>query len=196
MRRTVGRDDPVAPSSYARLFIAVNFREPTRRALTALQAELRQSAARGSFTPPQNLHLTLAFLGECDEVQTEAAKEAMMELDHGSFSIEIDCLGRFRRDDGDIWWAGVGENAHLLRLQGDLTDKLKAQGFTLESRVYTPHITLARRVAANLQEKTVSPFGETVTNIYLMKSEHIGGRLIYTPVWEKGLAQSGGSAPS
>jgi len=179
-----------------RLFIAVNLTEPTRRALSELQGELKQSAIRGSFTPPQNLHLTLAFLGECGEAQAEAAKEAMMELDHGSFSIEIDRLGRFRWDDGDIWWAGVRENACLRGLQADLTDQLSVRGFTLEVRAYTPHITLARRVTGDMEEKTVSPFGETVTKIHLMKSEHIGGRLSYTPVWEKGLAQRGGSAPS
>lgn len=175
-----------------RLFVAINFSESTCRALAALQVELRESARRGRFVAEENLHLTLAFLGACDVEQCKRAVRVVEDVCAVPFPIEITHLGRFRREDGDIWWAGIRESAPLRELQRDLTDKLCTAGFALENRPYTPHITLARQVVADAAEKTVSPFGETVVHIHLMESTHVGGKLIYTPVCEKGLAQVGG----
>ena len=56
-----------------RLFIAINFSDKTRSRLLALRDELRLHSERGNFTAPENLHLTLVFLGECDDRQTAAA---------------------------------------------------------------------------------------------------------------------------
>ena len=47
-----------------RLFIAVEFDESVRDALTKLQSEWKAMGMRGNFTPPANLHLTLAFIGD------------------------------------------------------------------------------------------------------------------------------------
>ena len=60
-----------------RLFIAVSLSPPVREALLAAQRELRRQG-RGAFPPPENLHLTLAFLGETDRpAQAEAALNAV-----------------------------------------------------------------------------------------------------------------------
>jgi len=170
-----------------RLFVSINFGTPTRDVLIALQDELRQSSMRGRFTAPENLHLTLAFLGECDQAQMEAAKRAVLDTNAAPFPLEIHRLGRFPRPDGDIWWAGVGESEPLIALQRDLTDRLIATGFVLERRKYTPHITLGRQVITTTQEKTIPPFGEIVSCIHLMQSKRIAGRLVYTSICEKGL---------
>jgi len=170
-----------------RLFAAIRFGEVTRRALTSLQTELRKSAVRGRFTAPENLHLTLVFLGECNEVQTEAAKGVVGETIAGPFPLEIDGPGRFSRDGGDVRWARVRECAPLLDLQRDLTERFRSAGFVLERRRYTPHITLARQVVTRVEAKAVPPFGEVVTEIHLMKSERIDGRLVYTSIYEREL---------
>lgn len=47
-----------------RLFIAINFSAETRKRFIALREELRSRSLRGSFTHDENLHLTLAFIGE------------------------------------------------------------------------------------------------------------------------------------
>ena len=84
-------------------------------AAPALRDELR-IGPRGSFTAPENLHLTLVFLGECDEEQTTAVKKVMSTINFEPFPICIDRIGRFRRNGGDIWWAGCMKQA-LLDLQ-------------------------------------------------------------------------------
>jgi len=174
-----------------RLFVAINFSESTRRGLVSLQAELKQTATRGRFTAEENLHLTLAFLGACDRAQCQQAIRVVDSICTAAFPIEITRISRLQRTDGDIWWTGLRESAPLKALQGDLTDKLRIAGFVLEDRPYTPHITLGRQMVTDMDEKTVSPFGETVEQIHLMKSEQVDGKLVYTSVWEKGLTPSG-----
>ena len=168
-----------------RLFIAINFNEATRARLIALRDELRQKAAYGKFSPPENLHLTLVFLGECNADQATRAKNAMDAVNLEPLAVTIDCIGRFRRDGGDVWWAGIRGNGPLLKLHRDLTDKLIAAGFDLEKRKYSPHITLGREVVTNEPPKEIEPFSETVSSIELMQSEHIRGKLTYTAIHEK-----------
>jgi len=168
-----------------RLFIAINFNEATRARLISLRDELRRKAANGRFSAPENLHLTIVFLGECDAKQATGAMAAMDTVDLEPLVVTIDRVGRFRRDGGDVWWAGVRNDEPLLNLYRDLTDKLTSVGFDLEKRKYSPHITLGREVLTKDPPGEIVPFSETVSVIELMKSEHIRGKLTYTVIHEK-----------
>ena len=168
-----------------RLFIALNFTDETRTRLLALRDDLCTKSQRGNFSLPENLHLTLAFLGECDARQTAAAKQAIAAVDFSLPEITIERLGCFRRDGGDIWWAGVRETPELMALQRDLTVRLRTAGFALEQRRYSPHITLGREVVINAAPWKIAPFGETVSRVDLMKSERIKGKLTYTAIFAR-----------
>jgi len=210
-----------------RLFIAINFTADTKNGLIALGEEIRAQAERGRFSLPENLHLTLAFLGGCDTRQFAAAKAAMDMTPFEPFDIVIDRIGCFKRKQrgdrcqqdnsyqrgnryqrGDryqrsnsyqqdnsyqqgnsnvsaIWWAGVQQNKDLQDLQCRLTDRLVAAGFSLDKRKYDPHITLGREVVTDITPRPIEPFGEKVSGIDLMKSEHINGKLTYTTCWRR-----------
>jgi 2'-5' RNA ligase len=165
-----------------RLFIAINFNAATKSRLLALRDELRGCSTRGNFSLPENLHLTLAFLGECDAKQTAAVKAAMDAVRFEPFDLAIERVGRFKRDGGDVFWAGVREDKPLLDLQRDLTDTLIAAGFSLDRRRYSPHITLGREVLADWSPQRIEVFGEPVFRIDLMKSERMQGKLTYTAI--------------
>ena len=166
-----------------RLFIAINFNDDTRNKLLALRDELRFKSKNGNFSAPENIHLTLVFLGECDARKTAAAKAAMDTINFGPFDVNIERVGRFKRDGGDIWWAGAEAKKPLVDLQRELTDKLTPAGFTLDRRNYSPHITLGRKVVTDAAPWQVEPIRETVTSIELMKSERINGKLTYTAIY-------------
>lgn len=168
-----------------RLFIAINFNSDTRNRVLALRDALRSRSERGNFSVPENLHLTLAFLGECDDKQITAAKAAMDTIRFEPFRIDIERVGRFKRAGGDIWWAGVHESKALLDLQRKLADRLIAEGFALEKRKYSPHITLGREVVTNASPWEIAPFGEIAGKFDLMKSERIRGKLTYMAIYEK-----------
>ena len=165
-----------------RLFIAVNFSNETKSKLAALRDELRERSTLGNFSATQNLHLTLAFLGECDAKQLSAAKTVLDSLTIEPMYVSVDRIDRFRRDRGDIWWAGMERNKALLTLQQDLTEKLVSVGFRLENRKFSSHITLAREVITDTQPWGIEPFGETVISVELMKSERLQGKLTYTAI--------------
>ena len=168
-----------------RLFIAINFNNDTRSRLLALRDELREQSERGRYSLPENLHLTLVFLGECDGKQAASVKSVLDTVGFKPFDIAVDCIGRFKRYGGDIWWAGLQESKPLIALQADLTGKLIASGLTLEKRKYSPHVTLGRDVETDATPRSIEPFGETVSNIDLMKSERIGGKLTYSIIYTK-----------
>ena len=165
-----------------RLFIAINFNSNTKSKLLALRDELRTHSSRGNFSLPENLHLTLAFLGECDARQTAAAKAAMGSVRFEPFLLTVERIGRFRRDGGDIFWAGVRENKPLLDLQQELTEKLIAAGFSFDRHKYSPHITLGREVVTEWPPRRFEAFGEKVSSIELMNSERLQGKLTYTVI--------------
>jgi len=193
-----------------RLFIAINLNEKTKAALLELRDELRSQSEYGNFTTPDNLHLTLAFLGECETRQAGAAKASMDAVCFEQFAMYIERIGRFggggaqsrgpakpqvnsRTSDTNeraqsaeaLWWAGIKEDKKLLDLHRDINDKLRDAGFVLDNRRFSPHITLGRRVVTDATPRRIEPFGETVSRIDLMNSERIGGRLTYTPIYTK-----------
>ena len=169
-----------------RLFIAINFNNGTLSRLLTLRDELRGGSQHGHFSAPENLHLTLAFLGECDVKQTAAAKSILGAVSFEPFDVAVDSVGRFKRDGGDLWWAGLRENRALSALQHDLTERLSATGFTLDRRKFSPHITLGREVVTDTAPWVFEPFGETVVAVDLMKSERFAGKLTYTPIYKRG----------
>jgi len=169
-----------------RLFIAKNFSTETRNRLVVLRDELSSRSKHGRFSLIDNIHLTLVFLGECNEKQTDAAKSAMSVVTFDPFDIEIDRIGCYKHDGGDVWWAGVRDNEALTELQSRLTKELTAEGFSLEKRKYTPHITLGRNVITDTKPHTIVPFKEIISTIDLIKSESANGKLTYTSIYRRG----------
>ena len=170
-----------------RLFFAINFSDIIKSKLAALRDELRVNSVQGNFSVTENLHLTLAFLGECDIRQLSDAKAVLDSLIIETMDVCVDRIGRFKRDDGDIWWAGIADNKNLFSLQQDLADKLIYAGFKLENRKYIPHITFARKVVTDIQPWKTAVFGDTVRSVELMKSERMQGKLVYTKMYGKNI---------
>jgi 2'-5' RNA ligase len=167
-----------------RLFIAINFPEEIKSAIATIRNGLKQSALRGNFTFDENLHLTLVFLGECDNRQTETIKSVLNETLFPAFTLTLDKAGYFKRDSGHTWWVGLKENKTLSELQADLTRRLQQKGFELESRNYVPHVTIGREVKLRpgFVQPEIQQVGFNVTSIELMKSERINGKLTYTKI--------------
>ena len=166
-----------------RLFIAVNFNDETGARLLSLRDELSGQSRRGNFTAPENLHLTLVFIGETNPKEVDAIKATMDAITFAPFTAKIDRLGTFSR--GTLWWAGLREDNGLMGLQREVERKLALCGYQTDDRRYHPHITLGREVATDAKPWPIEPFGETVGKIDLMKSERIGGKLTYTAIYTK-----------
>ncbi|MCL2497805.1 MAG: RNA 2',3'-cyclic phosphodiesterase [Symbiobacteriaceae bacterium] len=167
-----------------RLFVALNFNHEVKQQLLQLAQEIQRQSSQGRFTLPENLHLTLVFLGECNSREAAAAREAIASLSFDPLELTINQTGRFKRNDGDIWWAGFQPHPPLQKLQQELVVALREAGFSLEEERYTPHITLGRQVRTTYPPGALAtPLHETVTSIQLMKSEQLAGKLTYTAIY-------------
>lgn len=173
-----------------RLFIAVNFSGGALDWLCEKVALLRENSFKGSFSKRDNLHLTLIFLGEVAFDRVDLIKSAMDEVEADCFELKMAGLGRFKRNDGDIVWAGVEMSGELLSIYEQLAENLIKRGFRVEKGKFTPHITLGGRVALKNGLKGIpddSGFVERADKISLMLSERTDGGMRYTGIYEKGL---------
>ena len=93
---------------------------------------------------PENLHLTLVFLGNCPEPALEAAHEEFDALREGSFSLSLQGLGLFGKDKPHTAWAGLAPSTALNRLQHKVEGIARRAGCPIDARKFTPHVTLGR----------------------------------------------------
>jgi 2'-5' RNA ligase len=129
-----------------RLFIGLLLPAETQAALVATQAALRSQALAVRWTRPENLHITLHFLGDIAASQVALLQSSLAAGLHGCGAPLIDCttLGAFpdpRRPR--VLWAGPGSVAPSLRhLNGVAVAAGSTVGVAPEQRAYHPHVTL------------------------------------------------------
>ena len=80
-----------------RLFIAINLNDDFQKTLTEMQNDLRSQHVCGNYTPIENLHITLAFIGEYPDL--EDVMDALAGIDFEPFDISLDGFGNF----GDLF---------------------------------------------------------------------------------------------
>jgi len=123
-----------------RLFTAIEIPETIRLRLSLLQGGV--PGAR--WTPIENLHLTLRFIGEVDERTANDIDETLSDLKAPAFELTLKGMGEFGGRDARALWAGVAPNPSLQRLVAKIESALQRMGLEAETRKFTPHVTLAR----------------------------------------------------
>ena len=178
-----------------RTFIAIELEEEVKDHLAEVQAETQKLCRRGNFTPKDNFHLTLHFLGEIEEDVIEYLQDAMYETARRNrpFTLTLDKIGFFPRGNKGIMWAGLERSTHLQRLFSTLEKSLEQQGFARERKGLSPHITLGREVEphrsfVDVQKSTkIEPMKVSVRRISLMESVRKGPKLVYVPLFRQNL---------
>ena len=122
-----------------RLFVAIELTRNMKRQLLNIQEQLRRLGVRGNYTPPENLHLTLAFIG--DYPKPDSVLEVLESMCFEPFELHLSGLGSF----GELWWAGLEENEELSNLVRQLRHKLAQAGIPFDKKKFLPHITLVRK---------------------------------------------------
>lgn len=167
-----------------RLFTGIELPPRWHQELARGAERLRAMGARGRFTPAENYHLTLVFLGETDRAEDAAA--ALERVEASPFPLRSAPPGVFPRKGGDIWWLGVEPSPELLLVQRQLERALAEAGFPVERRPYRPHITLARQVRSQARLLTrpglFPSLACQVSRLTLFSSERADGVLRYRPL--------------
>ena len=171
-----------------RLFIALNLTLEVKDVISYTIQNLKKWSVSGNYTPPENLHLTLAFLGEVSyEGMGDIIKSMHQTAEYReSMDITLHGFGKFVNRGGYLYWLGVKENQALQKMQKDLVSALKKDGFQVDDKPFKPHITLGRKcvMRPGFDEKSfgekIAPMFMKVTAISLMLSEQRQGKVIYT----------------
>ena len=171
-----------------RLFVALLLSEEMKESLCRAQDALWDCAQGGNFSRRENLHMTLAFLGECPPSAVTRIRRAMEQTGQSAkpFSLALGRMGRFRRGGSELWWAGVQRQPALEQLAKNLQNALRGEGFALEERPFAAHLTLARQVDApglRPEEIPLEKSSQTIAHMSLMESTRVKGVLTYREIF-------------
>jgi len=130
-----------------RSFLAFDMEsDPVLNRLKAAQALLVQTGADLKLVEPQNIHITVRFLGDITPDTAEKIFEEMKKIQFTPFNVQISGLGVFP----DLYyprvvWAGMTEGADQLKnVFTQLEPRLQGLGFTPDPKGFSPHLTIAR----------------------------------------------------
>lgn len=182
-----------------RTFIAIDLSEENKTALTKLQDELKQTQADVKWVEPENIHLTLKFLGEVTDEYVGKVKEALDKAAAGfrPFEISLSDIGAFPKlDYPRVIWVGVEKGKkETEELAAKIEEELGKLGFSKEDRPFAAHLTIGRvRTGKNkeiLKEKIqnnkgrpqwAAPTSQLISNVILYQSKLTPSGPIYTPL--------------
>jgi len=131
-----------------RAFIAIELSPEIKKALARLVKDLQKEGIQGRWVPPNNIHLTLRFLGNIQDEHVGDIERLMEEAAKGfhPFTVSLEGLGAFPHAARPrVLWVGVVEGKDpLSRLQERLERGLASMGFPPEEKAFKPHLTVAR----------------------------------------------------
>jgi len=126
-----------------RLFIAIPLTADVKSAVSAYIQKLNLDVI---WSKPDNLHITLAFLGDTSEEKIPAIKQAinMVSQNNQPFTVSLSKIGYFR--NSGVLWIGIDTNHQLLkRLANSAQNELVKKQITFYNRhAFTIHLTIGR----------------------------------------------------
>lgn len=155
--------------SKLRLFFALWPDAPTRAELAAL-AERVAGETGGRATPPDNVHLTLAFLGAQPKDRAAELTARAGAIEASPFVLSLDHIDCWRKNS--VAWLGASEiPPALASLRKSLIASLAALGIADDARPFAVHVTLARKVTTLLRRRLASPIVWPVDGLVLVVSD-------------------------
>ena len=164
--------------------------------LVRFENEIKNTGAIVKLVEPENVHITLKFLGDSDEDKIDQIekimKDAVKEID--SFEIQLKGAGVFPNQNYiRIMWIGIENGEKIGKIANKIDEKISELGFEKEKRRFSAHLTIARVKSAKNKEKLLqviekyrdTEFGNLkVESIKLKKSELTPKGPIYTTLKE------------
>jgi len=189
-------------SESIRTFIAIELDDTHHRALSDLQRRFKRECAERAvrWVTPENVHLTLKFLGEVDAGRMPALQHAVSDACAGivPFTLAIAGAGAFpnTRHPNVIWVGVAGEIERAAVLAERIDERCVQLGFARDEHPFLPHLTLGRvkrdtspadrrTIGEMIANAQVGTLGELRTQrISVMKSELRSGSRLYTRLAE------------
>lgn len=176
-----------------RTFIAFEFDELLKRRISLIQSKLKDLSLRGRWTPDDNFHITLKFLGDITIEESKKIEEQLSSVLtlFSPVNLSLDNIGFFSGDkDMRVLFLGLkGETRTLEKINREVEISMEKLGFSREKRAFRPHITLGRNVVLNDDFNKVKEmlkkdcnYEFTLNKVSFMESKLVNGKRIYTPL--------------
>lgn len=178
-----------------RLFIGVGVNSEHQKDLLEVAKKLKIGASKkeleARWSPPENWHITIKFLGDVESSEIESLTKA---IDNAASRFQTTNLrasgvGAFPEEKhARVIWAGVAKSQVLLDLQTEVESECAPLGFKPEDRDFHPHITLARLRNAVSVREMISPFKRKtfedveLSELILFESNRSGSFTTYVPI--------------
>jgi len=130
-----------------RLFIAINLPPELREAVWVAVESLRRRFDGIRWSKPEQMHLTLKFLGEVEDGRVSSISQALASAASGvpAFDVAVGELGAFPTPQRPrVVWVGCEPVPPLELLQHGVEREMAGLGFEIEGRAFRPHVTLGR----------------------------------------------------
>jgi 2'-5' RNA ligase len=167
---TMNPDNSPAPppeTKSQRLFFALWPPLELSRELYSVAGRVLEGEARR--VPPENIHLTLAFLGSVKFSFRQCAEQVAATIRTGSFTLTMEQIGCWQKPG--ILWVGPRHTPEALsRLVRELNAGLVACGYAPEERSYAAHLTLARKLCRCDKNLPIDPLMWEVRRFCLVQS--------------------------
>ena len=146
-----------------RIFIGLQF----PRAICDQLKNLKRGVIGANWVAHENYHLTLRYLGECDNNLLDDVYLALSQTRTCSFVLQLQGVNHFKKK-GVIksLWVGIVKNPSLTALKTEIDTILQNINIKKERRAFYPHVTLAKLSTPRLSEVT---FFEQMNNLYCSK---------------------------
>lgn len=159
-----------------RAFLALNLTQEVRDHLEDLQYEIKlTNRGKGTYSKPDNLHMSLAFL---DEITRDQA-EVLMRLLRGrlskvrGFDLTLSKLGYFSDESSATVWCSVRPDNNLKSLVSTVYQTVRDAKIHFDSKPFKAHITLGRKINimnVRLSDLEVRELSFPVESVTLFKS--------------------------
>lgn len=163
-----------------RLFLAIAIPQALQQQLKNLQPR----AVNGvSLTRIENMHITLAFIGDGDIAHIDSA---LAHFKSRSLLVQPEGLGIFKGGKRSVLWAGLARSQPLFTMRENLASCLDQRGISLDLLEWQPHVTLAR-CSTTAHKTLVSEFlKQPADTIDAFRAEEFA---LYNSVIERGLTR-------
>ena len=152
-----------------RLFFALWPSDVERESLLDCIHRLSKEQWQGRRVSPANLHITLHFLGNIPAGRVDCFIQQAKTVALPRFEIRLDKVGYFKKPK--VLWLGCEHVAdELQQLHYDLGRKIQHCGYQPESRAYTPHVTIWRKLPAAKYDLQIEPMSWHIDSFVLVKS--------------------------
>src|SRR5690554_5289107 len=141
-----------------RLFIAIPLDLEIKKYLESLQVSIKEEFWHAKNVKSDMMHCTLIYFGDKRNDELDIIDEIISSITFKEITLELDQLGIFKKNKGNICYCGLKENRELFALHKELKECLLSQGITFDNQAFNPHITLARNAKLNIKQNSILPY--------------------------------------